>query len=65
MGFDRTERGQVMTFDPPFYAVTGLGGIERNDAPILVATGCPGVPLTGAQGRRSLQRGRAGYPKAD
>ena len=36
-----------MTFDPLFYAVTGLGGIERNDAPILVATACPSVPLTG------------------
>ena len=54
-----------MTLDPPFCAVRALGGIERNDAPMAAATAYPGVAPTEAEGRRSLQRGRAGYPKAD
>jgi hypothetical protein len=65
MGFDRTQRGRGMTFDPPFYAVRALAGIERSGSPILAATACLGVAPTEADGRRSLQRGRAGYPKAD
>ncbi len=64
-GIDRTWRVQGMTFDPPLYAAKAMGGIERNDAPILAATARPGVPPAEAEGRRSLRRGRAGYPNAD
>ena len=54
-----------MTFDPPFYAVSSLAGIERSGSPILAATACLGVAPTEADRRRSLQRGRADYSKAD
>ena len=37
-----------MTFDPPFYAVRALAGIERSGSPILAATACLGVAPTEA-----------------